>query len=358
VARYPWRWNSSAAVPTIRARLSLRLTKTVVLLTGRRHKQPAQTGATIWLVGTTRYQSLVYDSCRWEGVALRPGDIVISTPPKCGTTWTQMICALLVFQQPELPAPLDRLSPWIDMTTRPRIEVWADLEAQQHRRFIKTHTPLDGLPIHPEVTYVVVGRDPRDVAISMDHHRRNMDFDAVARHRARAEEVDGVTGASPDATPPRRPLPTDERERFWRWVEDDRPITESGATLRYTLHHLASFWDARDDVDVVFLHYDELAADLEGEMRRLAEHLGIVVAEERWPELVDAAGLAAMRAKAESVAAVTDRELWPDPTTFFRQGTSQQWRALLDVDDVRRYAAIARSLAPSDLCDWVHRPPL
>ena len=48
-----------------------------------------------------RYRSLVYDSARWEGIELRRGDIVISTPAKCGTTWTQMICYLLIFKEPE-----------------------------------------------------------------------------------------------------------------------------------------------------------------------------------------------------------------------------------------------------------------
>ena len=93
-----------------------------------------------------RYVGTVFDSSRWDGFELRPGDIIISTPPKCGTTWTQMICALLVLQEPELPLPLDTLSPWIDMVTRARKEVFADLAAQTHRRFIKTHTPLDGIP--------------------------------------------------------------------------------------------------------------------------------------------------------------------------------------------------------------------
>ena len=95
---------------------------------------------------STRYRSLISDSARWDGFDFRPGDIVISTPPKCGTTWTQMICALLVFQTTTFDQPLDLISPWLDMLTRERDDVVADLEAQTHRRFIKTHTPLDGLP--------------------------------------------------------------------------------------------------------------------------------------------------------------------------------------------------------------------
>lgn len=88
-----------------------------------------------------RYHSIIADSARWGGFALREGDLIISSPPKCGTTWTQMICALLIFQSPDLPRPLDQLSPWLDQLLRPLDSVVADLEAQTHRRFIKSHTP-------------------------------------------------------------------------------------------------------------------------------------------------------------------------------------------------------------------------
>src|SRR3954466_2913061 len=130
-----------------------------------------------------RYEGVVFDSSRWEGFELRPGDIIISTPPKCGTTWTQMICALLVLQEPELPLPLDTLSPWIDMVTRPRTAVFAALAARAPRRFIKTHTPLDGIPNDPTVTYICVGRDPRDVALSIDRHTDNTDVDPFLHAR-------------------------------------------------------------------------------------------------------------------------------------------------------------------------------
>ena len=61
----------------------------------------------------------------------------------------QMICALLIFQRPELPAPLWHLSPWLDHTIAPPDDVYARLAGQPHRRFIKTHTPLDGIPLRP-----------------------------------------------------------------------------------------------------------------------------------------------------------------------------------------------------------------
>src|SRR6267143_6116526 len=131
---------------------------------------PHGIGSAARMTAVRRYEASMYDSNRWDGFELRPGDIIISTPPKCGTTWTQMICALLIFQTPAFDRPLDLISPWFDMLTRPRADVVADLEAQTHRRFIKSHTPLDGLPAGEGVTYLCVGRDPRDAAVSMSHH--------------------------------------------------------------------------------------------------------------------------------------------------------------------------------------------
>lgn len=86
-----------------------------------------------------------------------------------------MLLALLVFDGPDFPDQLGRVSPWLDADFTPLDEVLARLEAQRHRRFIKTHVPLDGLPLDQRVTYVVVGRDPRDIRISMGEHWDNTD---------------------------------------------------------------------------------------------------------------------------------------------------------------------------------------
>src|SRR6516162_11469844 len=93
-----------------------------------------------------RYRIGHQDNSRWDGFVFHPGDIVISTRSRSGTTWMQMICALLIFQTPDLPAPLAELSPWMDWLIAPQEEVYARLDAQDHRRVIKTHTPLDGIP--------------------------------------------------------------------------------------------------------------------------------------------------------------------------------------------------------------------
>src|SRR6266581_3133970 len=174
-----------------------------------------------------RYQSPDEDSGRWLGFPFRDGDIVISTRSKTGTTWLQMICALLVLQKPQLPEPLGRLSPWLDHLIEPREQVIARLEAQQHRRFIKTHTPLDGIPLDPRATYIVVGRHPLDLAVSLYHQGDNINRELVRK----------LTGQpAPEGERPPRPGLHD-----WlvSWVEsEDRP-EEQLDSLAGVIWHLS-----------------------------------------------------------------------------------------------------------------------
>jgi hypothetical protein len=305
-------------------------------------------------MGGPRYKTFVSDSARWEGFVFRPGDIVISTPPKCGTTWTQMMCALLVFQTPTFDRPLDRISPWLDMLTRDVESVRADLDAQAHRRFIKSHTPYDALPHDPSVTYIAVGRDPRDVFRSWDNHLSNMNLPAVITAREKAVGLDDIMEQLAQGPPVRA---ENEIDRFWEWVDDETPITDV-MNLRLTIHHLQTFWDAREEPNVVLLHYSDLEADLDGEMRRLAARLQIAIDEARWPELVEAARFENMRANADAVAPDTGNGIWNSNTQFFNRGCSGQWREILDDDDLARYERRVAELGSPDLIRWIHQGAL
>ena len=297
-----------------------------------------------------RYRTPLTDSSRWEGFQFRPGDIVISTPPKCGTTWMQMMCALLIFGGPDLPGRLADLSPWLDIQTESPQKVLAALAAQTHRRFIKSHTPLDGIPFDESVTYIGVGRDPRDVAVSWANHFDNMNLDRVFTARMEAVGMDDLADLAPPALPP-----PDPEGQFWFWMEDDTPATQSVTGLRLTLHHLDTFWQARERPNVALFHYADLSADLEAEMRHLARLLDIPVDEERWPRLVAAAGFASMRERADELAPELNVEgFWKDTSSFFHRGGTGQWAELVRPEDEERYRRRVEALAERDLAAWVH----
>ena len=126
---------------------------------------------------------------RWADFPFRQGDIVISAPPRSGTTWTQMLCALLIFQTPDLPAPLPELSQLLEAAGESRDEVYDRLARQEHRRFIKAHLPLSEIPIDSRVTYIAVARHPLDTVISLYHHREEI-------HKARMREHPPAGGSS------------------------------------------------------------------------------------------------------------------------------------------------------------------
>ena len=297
-----------------------------------------------------RYRNVVFDNIRWNDFRFRDDDIVISTPPKCGTTWMQMMCALLIFQDPILPRRLTELSPWLDMQTAPLAEVVVALEAQDHRRFIKTHTPLDGLPFDERVTYICVGRDPRDVALSADNHFANMNLDVLISARAEAVGLDDLAELFPDGPPPQV---DDPNERFQRWVEADFTPVGGFLSLAGTIHHLSTFWDRRDLGNIALFHYSDLKVDLDAEMHRLARELGIVVDEARWPSLVSAATFESMRNRADELApAIEVPGFWHDNNRFFNKGVSGQWRSVIGDDQLRSYQRRLEELAPPDLARW------
>jgi aryl sulfotransferase len=296
----------------------------------------------------------VWDSDRWRRFSARAGDIIISTPAKSGTTWMQMICALLIFQRTTFDRSLDLISPWLDMQIREIGDVIADLEAQQHRRFIKTHTPLDGLRYEAAVTYICVGRDPRDVAISWAHHSDNVNHEALFTARERAVGNEDLAEMYRDW----EPAPTDSLARFWRWVDDSREGELRHVNLASTMHHLATFWEVREQPNVLLVHYADLRRDLEGEMRHIAQRLDIDIDEDRLPDLVAAAGFDTMRERADEIVPDSTQGILQNNRAFFHSGGNGQWKELLDEAGRHRYAERVKQLAPPDLIEWAHHEPV
>ena len=289
-----------------------------------------------------RYSEPDADNNRWEDFEFRKGDIIISAPSKSGTTWTQLLVALLVFEGPDFPAPLSRLSPWMDQKIRSKDEAHAMFDAQTHRRFIKTHTPLDGVPFAEHITYVCVGRDPRDAAVSMIHHGANLRRDRfrelIANHH--------------DPLPEREDREFVESDYFDRFIDGD----EDGAdwTMQFLAHHYRTFWERRALPNVGLFHFSDYLSDLPSEIVRLGEHLGIEVDIAQAEKLAGQAAIERIRVRAGDVAPEAHVGLWKDTSAFFRSGSAGEWRERMTPEQQVRYKdRIARLFEP-DLATWVH----
>ncbi|HYO38333.1 MAG TPA: sulfotransferase domain-containing protein [Nocardioidaceae bacterium] len=288
-----------------------------------------------------RYRSEDDDSARWAGFPYREGDVVISTRSKSGTTWMQMICALLVLDTPDLPAPLSELSPWVDHAVESVADVVARLQAQQHRRFVKTHTPLDGLPLDDRATYIVVARHPLDMALSLYHQGDNLD-------RKRLAELTGVPARV------REPR-SDAHDWLVAWTRSSSTALEQPDSPAGVVHHVRDAWDrAATRSNVVLVHYADLLADLPGQMAALAGRLGLSVTAERVATLARAASFEAMRSRSAELAPDTLGVL-RDTDAFFRSGRSGAGRELLTAKELAAYEARVAPLAPPEVLAWLHR---
>jgi hypothetical protein len=104
----------------------------------------------------------------------------------------------------------------------------------------------------------------------------------------------------------------------------------------------------------MLVHYDDLSAGLEGQMRRIAERLGLGVPEPAWPALVQAATFEAMKSSADRL--IPSAGILKSSAAFFRRGTPGAAREVLSDGEIAAYHARAARLAPRDMLGWLHAP--
>lgn len=288
-------------------------------------------------------RSRVFDSERWAGYQPRPDDIVIATYSKCGTTWTQRIVAMLVMKSAE-PASIWDLSPWPDMRIfGPIEEVLSRAEAQAHRRFFKTHLPFDALPVYEGVKFIHVARDGRDAALSLHNHLANFTPGALAM-------LDEVSLADERFGDPYPRTPRDPAQFFHEWVRDGGAQGDPGGGF---YHVENSFWSARGEPNLLLVHYADLKADLEGEMRRIAAFLDIEIEEALWPLLVTGAGFETMKQHGQELLPAASM-LWEGGADrFLNKGSNGHWRGAFAPADLAAYEARVRAEFSPSLGAWL-----
>ncbi|NKB55168.1 MAG: hypothetical protein GKS00_02430 [Alphaproteobacteria bacterium] len=280
---------------------------------------------------TVSYTSHVIDTARWDRFAPRDDDIFICTPPKCGTTWTQAICALLIFGHADSDVKPGVISPWLDAKHQPMDEMLAMLEAQTHRRFIKTHTPLDGIPYYPQCIYLAVYRDPRDVHFSMRNHATNQ-ANGVNAHRATKDIGEG----------------------FRQWVQ--RPYAagdEDNFSLAALVHHYETFKRFEHLPNVELMHFADMKHDLGAMMALIGDFLDIVHPAETMDALTEAAGFENMKKNASQFVPGAGQGRWKDEGRFFNKGSGNQWDGVLSAEDLALYDTRVRDLLASADVAWL-----
>ena len=287
------------------------------------------------------YRTWTLDSRRLKTYRPRPDDIFICTYPKCGTTWVQHIVSMLIFQSAE-PRSIHDVSLWPDTPIRGPIEqVMARLEAQDHRRFIKAHLPLDGLALHGEVKYIHVARDGRDACASWHNHQMAYTPGALAVLDAVGKEDETLGRPFPRAS-------SDLRVFYRKWLEAS--LESPGVDF---FDFQAASWAERLRPNVLMVHYNDLKADLASEMRRIAEFLEITLPDSLWPTLVEAGSFTSMRREGGTLLPSAGNQFEGGAERFLFKGTNGRWRDVLTEEDLALYDAKVREKLTPGLAVWL-----
>jgi aryl sulfotransferase len=289
-----------------------------------------------WPDKTREFHNHHFDSTVWNDFKFRDGDIIIGTYAKSGTTWTQQIVGQLLFNG-KAGIPVSEMSPWVDLRFPPREEKLSIIEAQTHRRFLKTHLPVDALVFSPAARYIYIGRDGRDVVWSMHNHHAN----GNALWYALLNDTPGRVG------PPIEPPTDDIRQYFLDWLEKD------GFPFWPFWENIRSWWEIRRLPNVMLVHFNDLKADMPRQIRKIAAHLQIPIDESRWNAILEHCSFDYMRDHGEKSVPLGGAIFEDGAKTFINKGINGRWRDVLTPQDSRRYEDMALRELGEDCARWL-----
>ncbi|WP_340691779.1 sulfotransferase domain-containing protein [Hyphomonas sp.] len=289
-----------------------------------------------WPVKARELHSHHFDSTIWNDLKFRDDDIIIATYGKAGTSWTQQMIAQMMFGgDPELAVA--EMSPWLDLRVPPKQVKLPEVEAQTHRRFMKTHLPVDALVFSPQAKYIYIGRDARDVVWSLYNHHANANdlwYDAL-------NNTPGRVG------PPIERPPEDIRQYWQDWMDKD------GFPFWSFWENVRSWWAIRDLPNVMMIHFADLKRDMPGEMRKIAAFLDIDIDEARWDTIVEYCTFDWMKANATKSVPLGGAFWDAGAEVFINKGVNGRWKDTLTADDNARYDAMARSELGDACAQWL-----
>lgn len=277
-----------------------------------------------------------FDSTVWNDFVFRDDDIVIGTYAKAGTTWMQQIVAQLLFRgDPDLEVA--EMSPWIDLRIPPKEIKLPAVEAQTHRRFLKTHLPVDALRFSPLAKYIYIARDGRDVVWSMYNHHAN----------ANQAWYDALNDSPGRIGPPIERPPEDIRQYWREWMERD------GYPFWAFWENIRTWWQIRELPNVMLVHFSRLKEDMPGEIRRIAEFLEIPIQEDRWETILEYCSFEWMKANARKSVPLGGAFWDAGAEVFINKGVNGRWLEVLTREESAAYAQRAEEELGSECARWL-----
>lgn len=277
-----------------------------------------------------------FDSTTWNDFKFRNDDIIIATYGKSGTTWMQQIVAQLLFNGAE-GLNIHEMSLWLDFRLPSKVEKLAAVEAQTHRRFLKTHLPVDALVFSAQAKYLYIGRDGRDVVWSLYNHHAN----ANETWYELVNDTPGRVG------PPIEKPPASVKQYFYDWLEQD------GYPLLSFWDNVRSWWEIRHLPNVLLIHFAQLKQDMAKQIRRIAEFLAIPIDESKWETILEHCSFSYMKQHATQTTPLGGAFWNGGAKTFIHKGTNGRWRETLTAQESQLYEQIAQQQLGEACAHWL-----
>lgn len=295
-----------------------------------------ETEKIMWPKKVRELHSHHFDSTIWNDINFRDDDIIISTYAKSGTTWMQQIISQLIFNGQE-GLEVAEMSPWIDLRVPPKHVKIPAVEGQDHRRFIKTHLPVDALVFSPKAKYLYIGRDGRDVLWSLYNH-----------HATANEHWYEALNDSPGLVGPKIGKPLDSIVDYYHeWLDKD------GYPWWSMWENVNSWWEIKDLPNVMFVHFAKLKEDMPAEIRKIASFLDISIDESKWEAILEHCSFNYMKNNATKSVPLGGAFWEGGAKTFIHKGTNGRWKDILSKEESEKYEKIAAEKLPAECAHWL-----
>ena len=246
-------------------------------------------------------------------MSLRPDDVWVVTPPKCGTTWMQELSwcvgnnmdlktAKEVIQFYRFPfvefnlggpirdgagADISKLEKTKDNIMTFMANSFEYTDSMASPRFIKTHLPLCFLPedLLKTCKVIYVARNVKDSCVSSFYHMRQpAPFDQYAKAFRNGEIMVG------------------------NWFE-----------------HIRQAWEVREEENMEFVWYEDMKEDIRSVIKNIAKHLGKNMSEDDIETLVKHLDIDQFKANS-SVNKAEEMPSSEERPSFVRKGIVGDWK--------------------------------
>ena len=254
------------------------------------------------------------------GFKSRKSDVLITTPPKAGTTWMQQILHQMRTKGDDTFSNIFEIVPWLEFP-RPDLSVEEQLagyEQISEPRVFKTHCTYSQTPGVDTARIVLSSRDPRDCCISFYHHLQGLTDEVKAEKKV---------------------PPVDDFDAFFeRWLD-----------FAAWFRNIQSWWPHKDQANVLWLRYEDMKADLPGAIEQLSVFLDWPLTDEQKNKVVEHSSFSWMKENAKRFTTMAGRnQPHFKPGAFIRKGVVGDYKTQLTAEQEARILAKAREMLTED----------